>query len=78
MRTLEYIENDLTSCIFSSINQRCAILTATKCPKNCAFKKSLTEYLDGMLHAEEILREKGLKRVMASIDNNEIVTTKKE
>lgn len=43
---------------------KCAILTETKCPENCKFKKTEEELITGDLITKKSLEDKGLEKVL--------------
>ena len=54
----------------------CTILANTKCSEKCKFRKTDTEFYEGIKHAEEILERKGLAPcVVHTIDKGDIMTT---
>ena len=56
----------------------CRILINTKCTENCKFRKTNDEFYEGIRHAEDILRRKGLVACKVSnLDGEEIMTTRK-
>lgn len=56
----------------------CGILINTKCTENCKFRKTNVEFYEGIRHAEDILRRKGLAACkVRNLDGGEIMTTRK-
>lgn len=56
----------------------CRALRVTECPVKCSFHKSVSEYSQGQIEAENRLREKGLQVVIAERTNGErYMTTEK-
>ena len=56
----------------------CAILANTNCSEKCRFRKTDTEFYEGIKHAEEILVSKGLAPcVVHTTDKGDIMTTMK-
>lgn len=62
-------------CIFNCYTY-CGILNKKNC-KGCKFKKTASEWDEGLLKAEEILEKKGLEAYVAiAADDNKMVTTR--
>ena len=56
----------------------CTILANTKCSEKCKFRKTDTEFYEGIKHAEEILERKDLAPcVVHTQDKGDIMTTMK-
>lgn len=66
----------MSECIFFKFGY-CKILKDTKCSEECNFRKTEEQYLEGIAEAEKILKDRGVKRVIAQSDNGPIVTVKK-
>lgn len=57
---------------------RCTILSNVECSEKCKFRKTDVEFYEGIKHAEEILKAKGLAACTArNPDGGEIMTTRK-
>ena len=56
----------------------CTILANTKCTEKCKFRKTTVKFYEDIIHAEQILKRKGLAPcVVHTSDKGDIVTTKK-
>ena len=56
----------------------CKILANTKCSEKCKFRKTTVKFYEDIIHAEEILKRKGLTpRVVHTSDKGDIMTTMK-
>ena len=67
---------DNSKCCFDKRPLSCSCLTVKNC-EGCTFKKTEKEYNEGIRKAEEILRNKGLVKVVEydAIKKRDIVTT---
>ena len=67
---------DNSKCYFDNKPLSCSCLTVKNC-EGCTFKKTEKEYNEGIRKAEEILRNKGLVKVVEydAIKKRDIVTT---
>lgn len=67
---------DNSKCYFDKRPLSCSCLTVKNC-EGCTFKKTEKEYNEGIRKAEEILRNKGLVKVVEydAIKKRDIVTT---
>ena len=63
---------------YNKDKSNCTILANTKCCEKCKFRKTDTEFYEGIKHAEEILERKGLAPgVVHTPDKGDIMTTMK-
>ena len=63
---------------YNKDKSNCSILANTKCTEKCKFRKTDTEFYEGIKHAEEILERKGLAPGVVHIpDKGDIMTTMK-
>ena len=67
---------DNSKCYFDNKPLSCSCLTVKNC-EGCTFKKTEKEYNEGVRKAKEILRNKGLVKVVEydAIKKRDIVTT---
>ena len=67
---------DNSKCYFDNKPLSCGCLTVKNC-EGCTFRKTEKEYNEGVRKAEEILRNKGLVKVVEydAIKKRDIVTT---
>ena len=61
---------------YNKDKSNCTILANTKCSEKCKFRKTDTEFYEGIKHAEEILERKCLAPcVVHTTDKGDIMST---